>query len=144
MKINKQPYFRFFDVNKNEGAGMKTCSSSFTCCPCETCNHVCAALIYFSHGYLSTRSWHGHPVCPPIPSHPDLCVGPCRQTAKTQFSLLVLRTVDTAVKSEKYERLGTHLLLTHVPYPYCMETDYQNLFKYFSSDHYKYQHHIYQ
>lgn len=144
MKINKQLYFRFFDIKKNEGAGMKTCSCSSICCSFETCKHVCATLIYFSHGYLSTWSWHEHSAHPPTPSHPDLCVDPCRQTAKTQFSILVFRTGDTAVKSEKDERLGTHLLLSHVPYPYCMETDYQNLSKYFSSDHYKYQHHIYQ
>lgn len=102
---------------------MKTCSSSFTCCPSESCKHVCATLIYFSHGYLSTWSWHGHSALPPTPSLPDLCVGPCRQTAKTQFSILVLRAGDTAVilKSTKYGRLDTHPLLTHIPHPFCTE-----------------------
>lgn len=48
------------------------------------------------------------------------------------------------LKSTKYDRLDIPLLFIHIPYPYCMETDSENLFKYFSSDHYKYHHHIYQ
>lgn len=145
-KISNRSYFSFFDINRNEGTGMKTCSSSFICCPHENCKHLHATFVCFSRRYLSTRSWHGHSAHPPTPTHPDLCVGPCKQTAQTEFSTLVLRTGGTAVilKNTNQERLNTHLLLIHVPYPYCMETDYQNLFKHFSSDHYKYHHHIYQ
>lgn len=65
--------------------------------------HVCVPFSSFSHGYLSTRSWHGHSAHPPTPSHPRSVCGSMQTNSTNTVLYAAIKNRGPSCVPEEYK-----------------------------------------